>query len=240
METTARRPGRPSDPRIDEQLLRGTQDLLVEQGYERLTMDAVAQRCGASKATIYRRWPSKAALVVAAAAAALQAPDVPDTGDLRTDLLECGRAYLQREGRDSQILAAVMNASRYDPALRDAAQHALGAPFGNLFEQVLSRAVDREGVSAVVDVPTLAQVFPAIAYQQVAAHGRLITEQDVVRVVDGVLLPALAAQATFAAGARPLTAPQPDRCLTVSAPVRAVGPDRPSRRLLPPLIGRPS
>ena len=196
METTARRPGRPSDPRIDEQLLRATQDLLIEQGYERLTMDAVAQRCGASKATIYRRWPSKAALVVAAAAAALPAPELPDTGDLRTDLLECGRAYLQREGRDAQVLAGVLSASRHDPALRDAAQQALGAPFGNLFEQVLSRAVDRGGVAAGVDVPTLAQVFPAIAYQQVAAQGRLITEQDVVRVVDGVLLPALLPAAT--------------------------------------------
>lgn len=201
METTARRPGRPSDPRIDEQLLRATQDLLIEQGYERLTMDAVAQRCGASKATIYRRWPSKAALVVAAAAAALRAPELPDTGDLRSDLLECGRAYRQSEGRDAQVLAAVMSASRHDPALRDAAQQALGAPYGNLFEQVLSRAVDRGDVSASVDVPTLAQVFPAIAYQQVAAQGRLITEQDVVRVVDGVLLPALAARAAPGAAA---------------------------------------
>lgn len=193
METTARRPGRPANPAIDAQLLTATQDLLIEQGYERLTMDAVAQRCGASKATIYRRWPSKTALVVAAAAALFPAPEVPDTGDLREDLLACGRAYLQREGRNAQVLASVISASQYDPALRDASQRALGAPYGNLFEQVLSRAVDRGTVPAKVDVPTLAQVFPAIAYQQVAAQGRLITEHDVVRVVDGVLLPALAA-----------------------------------------------
>lgn len=194
METPPRRPGRPSDPAIDAQLLQATQDLLIEQGYERLTMDAVAQRCGASKATIYRRWPSKTALVVAAAAALFQAPDLPDTGGLREDLLECGRAYLQRDGRNAQVLASVISASQHDPVLRDAAQQALGAPYGNLFEQVLSRAVDRGTVPAGVDVPTLAQVFPAIAYQQVAAQGRLITEHDVVRVVDGVLLPALTAQ----------------------------------------------
>ncbi len=193
METTARRPGRPPNPAIDAQLLTATQDLLIEQGYERLTMDAVAQRCGASKATIYRRWPSKNALVVAAAAALFPAPDVPDTGDLRTDLLECGRGYLQHEGRNAQVLAAVISASQYDPVLRDASRQALGAPYGNLFEQVLSRAVDRGTVPANADVPTLAQVFPAIAYQQVAAQGRLITEHDIVRVVDGVLLPALAA-----------------------------------------------
>jgi AcrR family transcriptional regulator len=200
MQTAARSPGRPVNPAIDEQLLRATQDLLIEQGFERLTMDAVARRCGASKATIYRRWPGKTALVAAAAAALFQAPQVPDTGDLREDLLECGRAYLQREGRNAQVLASVLSASRHDPALREASQQALGAPYGSLFERVLSRAVERGSARADLDVQTLAQVFPAIAYQQVAAQGRLIGEDDVVRVVDGVLLPALGPVRALAEG----------------------------------------
>ena len=193
MTRETRSPGRPVNAAIDEQLLRATQDLLIEEGFERLTMDAVARRCGASKATIYRRWPSKAALVVAAAAVLFVAPDVPDTGDLREDLLACGRAYVQREGRTAQVLAAVLTASQHDPALRDAARDALGAPYGELFESVLSRAVDRGSVPASTDVETLAEVFPAIAYQRVAARGLLLVEEDVVRVVDAVLLPALGA-----------------------------------------------
>lgn len=186
-----RAPGRPLNAAIDEQLLRATQDLLIEEGFERLTMDAVARRCGASKATIYRRWPGKTALVVAAAAALFQAPELPDTGDLREDLLACGRAYVQTGGRNAQVMASVISASRHDAGLREASQQTLGAPYGSLFERVLSRAVERGTVRADVDVPTLAQVFPAIAYQQVAAQGRLIDAHDVVRVVDGVLLPAL-------------------------------------------------
>ena len=184
---------------IDDELLRAAQDLLIEEGFERLTMDAVARRCGASKATIYRRWPSKTALVVAAAAALFIAPEVPDTGDLREDLLVCGRAYLQHEGRNAQVLAAVLTASQHDPALRDASREALGAPYGGLFEQVLARAVERGSVPTGVDIETLAEVFPAIAYQRVAARGLLVTEEDVVRVVDSVLLPALRASsgATF-------------------------------------------
>lgn len=66
-----------------------TQELLIEEGFARLTMDAVARRCGGSEATIYRRWPSKTALVAAAAAAYI-APEVPDTEDLREDLLPPG------------------------------------------------------------------------------------------------------------------------------------------------------
>lgn len=191
MDTSVRSPGRPFDAAINEQLLAATQDLLVEEGFERLTMDGVAKRCGASKASIYRRWPGKTALVVAAAAALFQPPEVPDTGDLREDLLACGRAYLQREGRSAQVMASVVTASRHDPALREAAQQALGAPFSGLFDVVLGRARDRGLLSEGLDLETLAQVLPAMAYQLVAAQGRLVTEDDIQRVVDAVLLPAL-------------------------------------------------
>lgn len=193
MSLATRSPGRPVNTAIDEQLLQATQDLLIEEGFERLTMDAVARRCGASKATIYRRWPSKTTLVVAAAAALFTPPEVPDTGDLREDLLACGRAYVHREGRTARVLAAVLTASQHDRALRDASRDALGAPYGGLFERVLSRAVDRGWATATADVDTLAEVFPAVAYQRVAARGLLLVEEDVVRVVDGVLLPALRA-----------------------------------------------
>lgn len=180
------------DTAIDAQLLLATQDLLIEEGFERLTMDAVARRCGASKATIYRRWPGKTALVVAAAAALFHAPELPDSGDLREDLLECGRAYIQTGGRTAEVLASVVTASRHDSALRKASQRALGAPYSGLFEGVLARAVER-GLLADdhLDRETLAQVFPAFAYQKVAARGLLVDEADVIRVVDGVLMPAL-------------------------------------------------
>lgn len=191
MTVTARAPGRPLNADIDAQLLRATQDLLIEDGFERLTMDAVAKRCGASKATIYRRWPSKTALVVAAAAALFQAPELADTGDLREDLMACGRAYVQTGGRNAEVLASVISASRHDAALREASQRALGTPYGGLFDHVLARAVERGLIAADLDLETIAQVFPAIAYQKVAARGLLIGEDDVVRVVDSVLLPAL-------------------------------------------------
>lgn len=179
------------DPTLDEQLLRATQDLLISEGVERLTMDAVVKRCGVSKATIYRRWPSKTALVVAAAAALLETAPVPDTGDLREDLLACGRAYVQKDVRNQQVLASLLSATRYDEALRDAARDVIGTPYGDAFVRVLTRAVARGDISAAVDVVTLADVFPAMAYQLRAAQGLVVDERDVVRVVDHVLLPAL-------------------------------------------------
>lgn len=61
--------------------------LVGEQGYAKTSMDEVAERAGVSKATIYRRWPSKDALIVDAHRALLDATDAPDTGTLRGDLL---------------------------------------------------------------------------------------------------------------------------------------------------------
>lgn len=194
MTTAARAPGRPLDTSIDADALAATADLLVEQGVQRLTMDEVARRCGASKTTIYRRWPGKNALVVAAALALLNEPQVPDTGDLREDLLACARAYVLHGGRAAQVLAAVMTAARHDPDLREIASARLGDPWSTLFEQVLRRAVARGQVDAGVDTAVVAEVFPAFAYQRTAARGLLVTDRDAVRVVDAVLLPALGAR----------------------------------------------
>jgi hypothetical protein len=102
-------------------------------------------------------------------------------------------AYLQHDGRAAQVLAAVLTAARHDPDLRAAARDALGAPYSGLFERVLSRAVERGLTRPGADVSSLAEVFPAIAYQRVAAQGLRLLDDDVVRIVDGVLLPALAA-----------------------------------------------
>ena len=189
----ARPPGRPVNAAIDDQLLEATQDLLVEVGFERLTMDAVAQRCGASKATIYRRWPSKTALAVAAASRLLTTTAVPDTGTLRADLLACGRAYLLSDGHAAEVSASLMVASRHDADLRHAAHEVLGDPHVELFRAVIRRAVDRGDVATTVDVDTVVEVFPSIACQRAVTQGRPLVDSDVVRIVDAVLLPALAA-----------------------------------------------
>ena len=84
-----RQRGRPRDPRAHEAILSATRDLLTTDGYERLTIEAVAARAGVGKQTVYRRWPAKSAMVADAVLAGRldTRPDVvPDTGDLAADL----------------------------------------------------------------------------------------------------------------------------------------------------------
>ncbi len=68
------------------------------------------------------------ALVVAAAAALFPIPEIPDTGDLREDLLACARAYMHDDGREQAVLVSLLTAARYDSALRAAAHAAVGSP----------------------------------------------------------------------------------------------------------------
>src|SRR5581483_10849004 len=84
--------GRPRDETRDAAILDATLRILGDVGYDRLTIDAVATEARASKATVYRRWPGKAALVVDAIQslnpyAAGTGGEPPDTGSLRGDLL---------------------------------------------------------------------------------------------------------------------------------------------------------
>src|SRR6266436_2510658 len=86
----------PWSPR-EAELLAVTLRLLQEHGYDRLTVDAVATIARASKATVYRRWPSKAELVLAAFIEGVRQVAVhPETGTLRGDLLHLGNLIRQQ------------------------------------------------------------------------------------------------------------------------------------------------
>ncbi|MEP7019146.1 MAG: TetR/AcrR family transcriptional regulator [Pseudonocardiales bacterium] len=87
--------GRPRDPAINDAILTAARELLVEFGYAELSMEAVAARAGVSKPTLYLRWPSRGVLIWDAVFENVRSVNVPEHGDLATDLraaLELGIA----------------------------------------------------------------------------------------------------------------------------------------------------
>src|SRR5215472_13295812 len=78
----------PRGPRARARVLRAALEVLADHGMPGFTMEAIAHRAGASKATLYRHWSSPAALLVDAMDMSFQPLPLPATGQLRTDLIE--------------------------------------------------------------------------------------------------------------------------------------------------------
>lgn len=127
-------------------ILAVVRELLAEQGYERLTVDAVAGRAGASKATIYSRWPDKATLVAAALnARSVDHPHVPPHAtDLREDLLHFVALSAQlAEAESVTTLLSVLIAADREPALAEAVRGTALAPRRQDCGDICRRAVGR-------------------------------------------------------------------------------------------------
>jgi len=109
----------PWSPR-EVELLAATLELLQEHGYDRLTLDAVAATARASKATLYRRWPTKADLVTAAFVESTRhTAECPDTGTLRGDLLRLAESMCAHmsanAGGDARVSRGALRPGRGAP-----------------------------------------------------------------------------------------------------------------------------
>ncbi|BBX61154.1 putative HTH-type transcriptional regulator [Mycobacterium saskatchewanense] len=181
----------PWSPRESE-LLAATLRLLQEHGYERLTVDAVAGAAHASKATVYRRWPSKAELVLAAFTEGIrQVAVAPQTGTLRGDLLQIGETCAE-QGRQhaSTIRAVLVEVSRH-PALNEAMQREFLVQRKALLDHVLRQAVERGEIAEAVITDELWDLLPGYLIFRCIIPGRPPTRRTVQALVDDFILPGL-------------------------------------------------
>jgi AcrR family transcriptional regulator len=148
--------------RARQRVLAAALDQLAEQGSAGFTMEAIARRAGASKATLYRHWPSSSALLVDAMAAAFRSFPAPATGDLRGDLvaLLTSAADLLTGERFPRLMAAVVDLAERDPAL--ARLHAdLTAQRRQPVLDVLCQGQERGEVAATADLELLVDLLTA-------------------------------------------------------------------------------
>jgi AcrR family transcriptional regulator len=200
---TARGRGRPRDATVDGRVLDAAWDLLHEAGYAGLTVDEVAERAGAAKTTLYRRWPTKDHLAIALAARILGKVPIADTADLRSDLTEFAAALaagLNRlrlaghpGGGPSAGFAAELVAA--------AAHHAdigelVRAGFADRHELALARlrrARDAEGLRPDIDPAVLIDQLAGPLWYRVLVTGapvdRGYAERLVAAVLDGAFTP---------------------------------------------------
>ena len=190
--TTDRARPRVVGPREDE-ILDATLTLLGEVGYDRLTMDAVASAARAGKATLYRRWSSKGALVVDALerSARCHRAELPNTGSLRGDLFAgaCGRGGLT-DDQPVTLMASLFTAMQHDRDLREAFGQRIVEPQREAIRTLLAKGQERGEVSEHADLGLLLDILPAMAVLRVFLHGRPPDADLMSRIIDGVVLPA--------------------------------------------------
>jgi AcrR family transcriptional regulator len=186
------RPGRKLDRSRDAQLLECALDVLAESGYEGMTIDAVAARAGAARATVYRRWPTKAELVLEAVIhAAMPVPEViPDTGSLIGDFAALTSDEARAaNARMMKVVSGLLTTLTDSPELTKAV-HDLTNPRITVMRIMLERAEQRGEIPAGRNLDVLANVVPALIAWRSIMLREPADAAFVRQVLDDVLLPA--------------------------------------------------
>jgi AcrR family transcriptional regulator len=182
---------------LEEAILGAAAELLTESGYAGLTMDRVAARAGTNKNAIYRRWPNRAALGLAAYRR-LAAPDtglpdtgLPDTGTLRGDVLEqLRRANRTLSSPTGDILRGLLAGAAADPELLATLREQSGDGGSGLWLTLLGRAVARGEARPEALHPRVATVAVVLLRNEYVTRGVPTVADDVlVEIVDEVYLP---------------------------------------------------
>jgi AcrR family transcriptional regulator len=176
---------------LEEAILRAAADELTESGFAGLTMDKVAGRAGTNKNAIYRRWPNRLALGIAAYRRLATTVPPPDTGSLRGDVLE----LLRRANRHwssplgailRELMSAAGGASEFLALLPEQSGDALAAPWLT----ILGRAIARGEASPEALHPRVATVAIVLLRNEFVVRGAPTAPDDVlVEIVDEVYLP---------------------------------------------------
>jgi AcrR family transcriptional regulator len=189
-ETVVRRGrGRPRNPDTDERITAAAAELLLQRGFDRTTVDDVAARAGVGKATVYRRWPSKEDLAVAAMETlySTEMPE-PDTGSIWGDLAASYRsvlAFMSTPDGAAFLRTSIAESVRDDriAALHRASTERREAHSRRTFE----RAIERGEVRPDIDVDSAVQWLGGLLAIRAITHRPMPTVDDADLLVEFTL-----------------------------------------------------
>ncbi len=195
----APRRGRPRSEKARLAILQAAAELLLDRGLSGASMDAVAERAGVSKATIYRWWPTKESLALDALYAqwAAAAPAVRDTGSLRGDLLAQMRPWAAlASGRPyGRVVAALITEARTDPRFAAEYQERFLQPRRENARAIFRRAIERGEIPAGTKVEAAIDALYGPLYHRLL-HGHAPLDDEFVRDVVDIVLAGITPRST--------------------------------------------
>jgi AcrR family transcriptional regulator len=194
--TSAAARGRPRSERARQAIIASAADLLLARGLAAVSMDAVAERAGVSKATIYRWWPTKESLALDALYtrwAAAQPADV-DAGSLRGDLLALLRPWARLaagavggQGSYGRVIAALVTEGQTDSAFAAEYRQRVVEPRRDAVRAILARAVGRGEIPPSTKTEVAIDLLYGPLYHRLLHGHAPLDDQFVEDVVDMAL-----------------------------------------------------
>ena len=186
---TSRRPGRPRSEQAEQAIIEATLDLFAERGFEGVCVEAVAARAGVGKATIYRRWPNKEELLLAAFGSLKSPFPEPKGVSVREDLLAMVEVMCadKADPRKSRRYALLLGEGDKYPRLMARYKETIIQPRREAMRAVIRRGVETGELRPDTDVEiAMLTLTGAIMAQDQSASGTL-DDDFAVRLVDGLL-----------------------------------------------------
>jgi AcrR family transcriptional regulator len=177
--------GRPRSSDRSPAILAAVVDLIDEHGYDRMSIQDVADRAGVGLATIYRRWPTKQDLVVEALRA--KSVDLPDTGDTRADLITIfTRMADALDGNGAQLVPGCLAVARDEPEVLQALRDNTLCGVRAHLRQLIGHEVGDDDP----DLDLRVDFGPGVLLQRAMLFGETVDNPAVIaRMVDLVLRP---------------------------------------------------
>jgi AcrR family transcriptional regulator len=181
--------GRPKDKRADRAIIAATLELMAEAGVRDLRVDDVADRAGVGKATIYRRYRSKNALISAGVATLVEEIAIPDTGSTRGDLLALMEqaVELYTGSLAPRLMASLLDEVRRNPELGRIVREQFLSGRRDALSSVLERGVRRGDLTRGLDVELALDVLGGPIFYRLLVTGGAIDQRLAEGVVELIL-----------------------------------------------------
>lgn len=173
--------GRPRDVKLQHVILTVAYELLLEGGFEEVTIDKIAEKAGVSKATIYKWWPNKAAVVAEGffEAAASRLP-VPDTGSVMKDIMiHAVNLSLFMESKEGKVISELIGQGQMDAALIQVFREYYVKPRRLESAMILRRGIDRDELGKELDVESSIDLIYGPLFYRLLVSGEKLTEDRV-------------------------------------------------------------
>src|ERR1700683_2004813 len=185
-----RRPGRPRSEQAEQAIIEATLDLFAEQGFEGVCVAAVEARAGVGKATIYRRWPNKEELLLAAFGSLKSPFPEPKGVSARDDLLAMVEVICadKADPRKARRYALLLGEGEKYPRLMARYKETVVQPRRDAMRAVIRRGTETGELRPDTDVEIAMLTLTGVIMAQDQSASGTLDDDFAIRLVDGLLL----------------------------------------------------